>query len=120
MQPPSVRINRSLASKLGHQTTENTIMDFKQIRIENRDCGYCVAVDDTAAVCLGPEEALGIIASVLFGRAAIFTRTKEEKRAFLLRFSGEADNEIWAEFLEFLGLPFETLEKTDEELSDGK
>jgi len=95
-------------------------MDFKQIRIEKKDCGYWVAVDHTAAICLGQEEALGIIASVLFGRAAIFTRTKEEERAFLLKFSGEVGNEKWAEFLEFLGLPFEPLEKTDEELSDGK
>jgi len=101
-------------------------MDFKQIRIEKRDCGYWVAVDDTAATCLSPDEALGCAASALFGSRVIFAKTKEDRRAYLLNLRNAyssncefADTE-WAEFLEFLGLPFEPLMKTDEELSDGK
>jgi len=93
-------------------------MDFKQIRIEKRDCGYWVAVDDMAAICLGRDEALGQIASVLFGQETMFGLTKEEERAYLLNsiknFGGSeyADTE-WAEFLAFLGLPFEPLERED-------
>jgi len=97
-------------------------MDFKQIRIEKRDCGYWVAVDDAAAICLSPDEALRCVASAWFGSCVIFAQTKEDRRAHLLNLrktygNGEFDDAEWAEFLEFLGLPFEPLEKTDEELS---
>jgi hypothetical protein len=95
-------------------------MDFKQIRIEKRDCGYWVAVDDKAAICLDMAEALGCVASAIFGPGVIFARTKEEERGFRLKMGNKSFSEEWAEFLEFLGLPFEPLEKPNEELSDGK
>jgi len=97
-------------------------MDFKQIRVEKRDCGYWFAIDGAAAICLTSAEALGCVASVLFEQAETFVRTKEEQRAYFLRFRKVYDTDgsvevEWAEFLEFLGLPFEPLVKTNEELS---
>jgi hypothetical protein len=112
------RIRLTIGSKLGHPAIEGNIMDFKQIRIEKRDCGYWVAVDDTSAICLSPDEALGCVASALFGSRVIFAQTKEEQRSFLLNLrkaygNGDFAYTEWAERLEFLGLPFEPLQKEE-------